>query len=366
MRDTTGLVLDGGSVAAKMAWLAHHEPDRIGRARWLLSPRDLMVWRLTGEVVTDTTMASATGLYDSVGGVVAGLVGGVGDLLPPIWPPDAVVGALLAGPAAELGIAEGIPVVVGAGDRACEVVGAGASGNRPMVSWGTTANASVPVDQRPSPSPDAMIVTRGAVAGWLLEGGLSAAGSLVDWLARLTGLDAVGLMERAAASPPGAGGVVALPWFGGARAPWWRPGARGALAGLSFDHDAGDLVRAVIEGVAWDVARCLSAAAGAGRPDPPFGGLVLGGGGTGSPVWMEVLTAVTGLPARRRRSGEAASAGAAMLAAQALGSPLDLDRLDPIAEETVPDESMVDRYRALRPRADAAADAVIEIPEPGA
>ncbi len=384
VRRRTGVVPDAASVAAKIAWLAHHEPDRLRRARWLLAPRDLLVWRLTGEVCTDPTLASATGLYDTssaadpgagsgtgVGVVagavaheaaepVAGLVGDAIGLLPPIRPSSGVVGTLLPGAAGELGLRAGVDVVIGAGDRACEVLGAGASATRPMVSWGTTANLSVPVDDRCG-LPEGMIVTRGALGGWLLEGGLSAAGSLVDWLARLTGLGPDALMEQAGQSPPGSRGVTVLPWFGGARAPWWRDSARGAVTGLSFDHGSGDLARAIVEAVAWDVARCLEAVTRGGSGGAGTGpvGLVLGGGGTTVAVWVDVLTAVTGLPASRRRSGEAASAGAALLAARATGIDADLDRLDPVSADAAPDPAAVVLYRSLRPIADDAARAVI-------
>jgi sugar (pentulose or hexulose) kinase len=79
------------------------------------------------------------------------------------------------------------------------------------------------------------------------------------------------------------------------------------------------------------------------------------------PLWNEILTAVTGLPARRRRSGEAASAGAAMVAARATGIELDLERLDPVDVELSPDPSTVASYAALRPAVDAAAAAVIDL-----
>ncbi len=383
VRRRTGVVLDAGSVAAKVAWLERHEPERIKAARWLLAPRDLVAWRLTGEVATDHTLASASGLFEisgpSIGGdgadgvdggddgglgaLVPGLVDDVADRLPESRPSNTVIGGLLGGPAAELGLAVGIPVVIGAGDRACEVLGTGSSATWPMVSWGTTANVSVPVRSLSAPTPRAMIVTRGALGGWLLEGGLSAAGSLVDWLAGLAGLDVDVLVQRARSSPPGSRGVIVLPWLGGARAPWWRDTARGAVVGLSFDHDVGDMARAVIESVAWDVNRCLESVfdgpSGATAPD----GLVLGGGGAGSAPWTEILSAVTGLPARRRHSGEAASAGAAMIVARAIGAQpaLDLDRLDPVEAEVSPDPSLVALYATLRPGVDAAADAVIEL-----
>ena len=317
---------------------------------------------MTGEVVTDPTMISAAGLQDADGEPVTDLVAVAGDRLPTVIPPDAVAGLLAPGPAAELGLTEGIPVVVGAGDRACEVLGTAASTDRPMVSWGTTANVSVPVGAFPVPVPAGLVVTRAASGDWLLEGGLSAAGSFLTWLSTLTGLDAATLMSRAAASPAGAHGVVALPWFGGARAPWWRDRARGGFLGLSFDHDAGDLARAVVESVAAEVRRCLRAAGGA-----PARGLALTGADPSTAPWAEVLTAVTGLPGVRRRSGLAASAGAALLVARAIGADYDLERIDPVVETVVPDDGAVARYHQLGERADAVAGAVVALDtgEPG-
>ena len=71
----TGVPLEAGSVAAKIAWLADHDGRRLAACTWLLSPRDLVAWRLTGEVVTDPTMASRSGLYDLDGRVVEELAG---------------------------------------------------------------------------------------------------------------------------------------------------------------------------------------------------------------------------------------------------------------------------------------------------
>jgi xylulokinase len=375
MRQRTGIVLDAGSMAAKLAWLSRNDPDRLRAARWILAPRDLIVWRLTGVVATDVTLASATGLYEtgrsdgaamSLGPLVGELAGRYADLLPSAVTPQAVIGAVTNGPASELGVPQNTPVVIGAGDRACEVLGAGASARRPMVSWGTTANVSIPSGVRPHPVPEGVIVTMGALGGWLVEGGLSAAGSVVEWLGRLTSLDTSVLMDRAAKSSPGARGIVALPWLGGARAPWWRDSARAAFVGLTFDHDAGDMARAIVESVAWDVVRCLEAATsrGAGLDAPKPLGIVLGGGGASDALWVEVLSAVTGLAARRRRSGAAASAGAALLARHALGQPVDLDRIDPIAFESSPDPEAVARYQSLRPIVDQAALAILRLPSP--
>ena len=355
--ERTGLVLDAAAPAAKVAWLADHDPARLDGARWLLAPRDLVVLRCTGEVRTDASLASASGLYDTTGDAVGApvdeLVGTAAGLLPEVVPSASVVAGLRPGPAADLGVRPGIPVVIGAGDRACEVLGSGAGPGRPMVSWGTTANVSVPVGHRPRPLPAAVVATCGALGGWLLEGGLSAAGSALAWLGRLAGVPVADLMDRAEASPPGARGATALPWFGGARAPWWRDGAGGAFLGLSLDHDAADLARALLESVALDLDRCLAVAAAGAT------GLALGGAGSASGLWVRILCAVTGLPALRRRSGEAASAGAALVAAAATGVPIDLERIDPVAQRASPEGDLVAAYGALRAGADAVAAAVL-------
>jgi xylulokinase len=358
VRRRTGAVLDGAAVGAKVAWLARHEPDRLSGAAWLLSPRDLMVWDLTGVLATDPTLASATGLFDADGREVQELVGPAAGRIPEVVDPDTVVGKVRPEPARNLGIDPGTPVVIGAGDRACEVLGAGATVDRAMVAWGTTANVSVPVGRLPGQIPAALTATRGAMGGWLLEGGLSAAGALLAWLGGVTGRSTGELADQAGLSPPGAGGVLALPWPGGARAPWWCDQSGAGFLGLGYEHGPADLARAVFEAVAYDVARCLDATSAAGFPP---GGLTIGGSTATGPVWIEVLTGVTGLAATRRRSGEAAMAGAALLASSALGLGFELERLDPVVAETRPRLDIAARYAELRPDADRIAAAVSEL-----
>jgi xylulokinase len=323
-----------------------------------------VVWHLTGTVATDATMASLTGCYAPDGQIVDHLAGMVGDRLPPVVPSDRVTGPLVAGAAEQLGLASGVPVVIGAGDRQCEVLGTGATGVVPMVSWGTTANVSLPVAVRPSPAPAGVVVSRAAADGWQLEGGVSAAGSLLGWLAGLCGRTPAELADLAAASPPGARGITAVPWLGGARAPWWRPGAGAAFVGLSGDHGPGDLARALYEAVASDIRRCLGRMAGDHGPGPEISALELTGGGASLPVWTEVLTGATGLPGRLRRSGQAASAGAALLAARAIGRSWDLEALDPVVRRFEVDPEIGRRYGELADHADRVAGALVDLGPP--
>ena len=365
----SGVGADAGSVAAKIAWLVAHEPGRVEASAWILAPRDLIVWRLTGTVATDATMASRTGLYDPEGRVAEDLAddlaAAVRSRLPGVVPSDRVTGRLRAEAAAALGLVAGLPVVIGAGDRPSEVLGSGATESVPMVSWGTTANVSIPVGSYPQEPPPGVVVSRAAGRGWLLEGGLSAAGSLLAWLGAMTGRPPAELAELALQSPPGGRGVVATPWLEGARAPWWKPGAAAAFTGLTSAHGPADLARAAFESVAWEAQRCLRAFGTRQPPGPAVSGLALGGSGADVPVWLDVLTGITGLGAVARRSGQAASAGAALLAAVAIGLDYELDLIDPVVTRSRPVPAAVHRYAELAEQSEQVAAAVVGLAASG-
>jgi sugar (pentulose or hexulose) kinase len=247
-RSATGVVLNGASCVAKLAWVAEHERDRFAAARWVLAPRDFVLARLLGdEVVTDPTLASRTGWY-RLNGAPAEHTEFVGGRLPRVVPSASVVRASNASAAGSdaltaLALDSSTAIVVGAGDRACEVLGVGASPTMPMVSWGTTTNVSIPVSDGATAAEGAA-VSRAALDGFLLEAGLSASGAAFGWLARLTGWHHDALFDGAADVAPGAQGLHALPWFHGARAPWWQPDAHAAFVGVTAGHGPAELARA--------------------------------------------------------------------------------------------------------------------------
>ena len=365
-RRRTGHPVDAGAVAAKIAWLSVHDAERLARAAWLVSPRDLLAWHLTGELATEPTMASRSGVYDLgaddviLGPVIGALAGAGADRLPPVVATGSVLGPLLAARADDLGLPAGIPIVLGATDRASEALGAAATATSPVVSWGTTASVSAAWSSRPADLPYGLGLTRGAAGDWLVEAGLSSAGALLDWLARLTGESAADLADRAAAAPPMARGVLAVPWLDGARAPRWTSGARAGFAGLGAGHDAGDLARAAYEAVAMDVATVLDSLGSVGAELPQA--ITLSGGGARVAAWVEAVIGITGLPAIHRHSSEAASAGAALTGARALGLATGLDELDPVVAETRPTAGLVARYAGFTERARALADRLIDLP----
>jgi xylulokinase len=355
-RARTGVVLNAACCAAKIAWVTDHEPEAFDAARWILAPRDFVIARLTGVVLTDETLASRTGLYGLDG--TLGVADSIAVKLPDVASAASVVpafdGARIHGPE-DLGLPAGVRIVVGGGDRACEVLGTGASAARPMVSWGTTANVSVPHAGPIGELPGVAAVSLGALGGFIVEAGLSAAGAALEWLERLTGRPTDVLLTQAAASPPGANGVVALPWLHGARAPWWEPDAHAAFAGLTAASGPGELARAVVESVAYDVDRCLDLIA------PDATELVVAGGGVKSQVWRDVLAAISERPLVRRAVDDAASVGARVLVGAALGSPVDLEAVNPVVARDEPDPDLRDRYRAARQESDTFARAMLDL-----
>ncbi len=352
-RAATGVVLNGAAHAAKLEWVARNAPDVLRRARWVLQPRDVVIARIAGAVVTDETLASRTGLCALGDGWLGDALATYGERLPPIVAPKAIVGEVTAEAARALALPRSARVIVGAGDRACEVLGTGASVRAPMVSWGTTANVSVPHPGPVGALPLVAAVSRGALGGFVVEAGLSAAGAAVGWLVSLTGRTHDDLLGAAAAVAPGAGGAIALPWFAGARGPWWRADAHAAFIGLTDAHGPAELTRAVVEGVAFDVARCLELIA------PERTEIVVAGAGAGQDLWRRVLAAVTGLPVIRRAIDDAASVGARLIVGAALGEPLDVDAANPVVEREQSDSSLVAAYRPIREASDAAATALL-------
>ena len=352
-RAATGVVLNAGAHAAKLAWVTRELSDAMARARWVLAPRDVVLTRMTGVVVTDETLASRTGLYALDGGWLADALVRYGAFLPRAVSSDTVVGELTPDAARALGLSPGVRVVAGAGDRACEVLGTAASPDTPMVSWGTTANVSVPHAGPASGLPTVAVVSRGALGGFVVEAGLSAAGAAIAWLSSLTGHTHDDLLAAAAAVPPGAAGVVALPWLAGARAPWWRPDAHGSFVGLTDAHGPAELSRAVVEGVALDTARCLELIA------PQHRAVVVAGGGAADDLWRRVLGAVTECAVTRRAVDDASSVGARLLVAAALEEPIHVDDVNPVVARENPDSALVADYRPVRAASDAVADALL-------
>jgi xylulokinase len=173
-----------------------------------------------------------------------------------------------------------------------------------------------------------------------------AAGGSLRWWRDLPGTDDYArLTGEAATVPPGAEGLIFLPYLSGERTPHLDAAARGAFVGLTTRHTRAHLVRAIMEGVAFSLAQGLDLIRDLGAPTDEVRAI---GGGARSPLWRQILADVLGLPVRRVVAEEGPAYGAALLAGCAVGvwsnvaESAALVRLRP--ERDTPDRASVRAY----------------------
>jgi xylulokinase len=227
-----------------------------------------------------------------------------------------------------------------------------------MLMYGTTMfmvfTNSVATGEQTLRTPS-MWTTVGAFPGTRnLAGGLSTSGALTAWLKDLTDADYPTLLAEAAASGPGARGLVMLPYFAGERTPIQDPDARGVIAGLTLSHTRGDLYRAALEATALGVRHNVETMRAAGAD---IRRIVAVGGGTQGSLWLQVVSDATGLVQEVPETTIGASYGAAFLAAGAVeadGAGPRIEDWNPVTTTITPDpalaatyDEMFDRYRRL-------------------
>ena len=323
----TGGRLASGFMAASLAWFRRHDPALVDRAAVCMSPKDAIRLRMTGEIATEPSDGSGTGMLNPATRRWAPeILAGVGispDQLPPLVEASDVAGLLRPVAAAELGLPPGIPVVVGGADTPIGMLGAGLTSRETfMLSLSTGGQIAVPSDD-PDTDPTGITLTYCSVlppsasaAGWYRMAAILSAGLALRWLRdevfEFTGPDAYArMLDMAATVPPGSRGLVFLPYLAGERSPHLDPSARGVLLGLTAAHGRAELARAVVEGITlgcYDASRSLAAAGTLGSM------ITLAGGGGKSPEWQRIVADVFGLPVRHLESGEQAALGACLLA----------------------------------------------------
>ena len=367
--------LSGKDPIAHIAWLRRTRPELNAATAMYLEPKDWLNLRLTGVRAATYDSIVMTWVTDNrdpdhvrYDDELLAMAGLRREWMPELVPATAVVGFLTDAAAAELGLPTGIPVIGGTPDVQSAAVGSGAVQDyEGHLYLGTSSwlSCHVPfkktdvlrgVASLPSPLPGRYFVadeqeTAGACLNWLRDqvlfpdDGLSDASAPEDVFARIDAM--------ASSTPPGSNGVIFTPWLNGERTPVDDHTIRGGWHHLSLRNDRADMVRSVLEGVAFNSRWLLEAVERfCGRPFPWIN--VVGGGGV-SPVWAQIHADVLDRPIRRGEHPIRANArGAALLAGVALGR-IRLDELGAkvrVLEEHRPDpahRAIYDQhYRAFR------------------
>ncbi len=331
----TGNPVLTGFTAPKILWVRENEPDLYRRVAHILLPKDYARYRLTGEFLSDVSDSSGTSLFD-VGRrqwsdeMLAALD------IPRAWLPEVtespvISGKLSADAARATGLAEGTPVVGGAGDQAAQAVGTGIVREGIVsVTLGTSGVVFAQSDTyRVEPQGRLHAFCHAVPGKWHLMGVMLSAGGSFRWyrdvlgqpeksMAEQSGKDAYDVLTAEAARvPAGCEGLLFLPYLTGERTPYPDPNARGVFFGLSVRHAKGHLTRAVLEGVSFGLRDSLELMRGLGVS---LSQVRVSGGGSRSPLWRQILADVFDTHIATVSVAEGAAYGAALLAAVGAGA----------------------------------------------
>jgi xylulokinase len=330
----------------KYHWMRENEPQMFARLYKWLDVKDYLVWRSTAVFSMGVDSAHATFLCDTRPGKIAWsepvcqLFDVSMDHLPPIIQSTDVAGELTAAAAQELGLVPGIPVFGGGGDLSLIAIGAGCLDLYDAhIYIGTSGWLASTVDKRMTDIGGLIASILGAIPGWynyIAE--QETAGRCLQWVRDHLALDEIGIyladnpysdavglvenlyeflnqeVERAA---PGSGGLIFTPWLHGNRSPFEDPYARGIFFNIGLQTGKREMVRAVLEGVAYHMRWMLERVE---KKVPHRESLRFVGGGAQSPAWAKILADVMG---RRievaQHAQNAGTIGAAVVCAVGLG-----------------------------------------------
>ncbi|WP_343653927.1 xylulokinase [Herbaspirillum sp.] len=324
-----------GYTGGKLLWLQKNEPHLYERLHLALNPKDYLRYLLTGEIATEVSDASGTGLFDVRGRRWArGLMTAAG-LEPAHFPScheSQVVSARVHHQAAaRFGIAPGIPVIGGGGDSVIQSLGAGVVAPGVLqTTLGTAGILAAALDQ-PLSSPDGRIQVFCNVAPgrWHAMGVSLNAGGALAWFRQVLAAgaerapDFEDIIAAAGRSVAGARGLLFLPYLNGERCPHPDPAARAAFIGLTARHDTADLARSVLEGVVHSLCDMHALMRAMGVPSGPVS---TSGGGTRSALWRQIQADMMGCDVvTRQGAAEGAALGAALLAGVGMQVWPDID-----------------------------------------
>ncbi|MGI5819156.1 MAG: xylulokinase [Armatimonadota bacterium] len=303
--------------AFKIGWLAEHQPEAHRAAKFLCLP-DYLVRRMTGEFATDFNIAQMGGLLDVGRGAWSQEIlaaAGIDEAqLPSIHPPGTVVGTLTQDAAGALGLPVGTPVCTGCNDQLAGAIGAGNVRSGVVSETTGTALAVVATTDERVDDMRFFVGRHAAEGAWYAMHYAPVSAIVLTWFRDLCGAgDWDELLAGVEEVPPGCDGLTVLPHFSGRPE---APDARGAILGLTLGHGRAEIARAIMESCACLLRELLHPLMAHGLMVERIRSL---GGAARSDLWLQMKADMLQTPVERPACTEAASLGAAMLAATGVG-----------------------------------------------
>jgi xylulokinase len=318
------------SVGPKILWFKKNEPDIFAKTERIFTASNFITYRLTGNFILDYSQAALFApLYDFKGSQwnkeICKELGFSLNLLPELRYCHEIAGTVTNKAAAETGLLQGTPVVVGTGDALAEFVSAGGFGHgQATLIYGTTGIIAITTDKAP-PMKEVFILPHPILNNFYMSwGGTSTTGALTKWfrdnfgdieriIQERTKVSAYTLLgEQAEDVSPGSEGLIVLPYFSGERTPINDPLARGVIIGLTVYHKRAHLYRALLEGSAYSFQHHFEVFEGYGFE---ISKVIACGGG----AWVQIVSDVSGHDQLIPEIPLGAEIGSAYLAAKAIG-----------------------------------------------
>jgi xylulokinase len=323
LESTANPVLTGFTLP-KLLWVRDHEPRNFESVRHVLLPKDYVRFRLTGELATEVSDASGTAMFDVVRRCWSfEMMDGLGldrSILPRAYESANVSGTISESAAALTGLAPGTPVAGGGGDQAAGAVGNGVVKTGAVSCTLGTSGVIFAYMEHVAYDPYGRVHTlcHAVPDKWHVMGVTQGAGLSLQWFRNQFApeMSYDELLIEAAQSPPGARGLYWLPYLMGERTPHLDAAARGGWIGLTAKHTRADLIRALIEGVAYSQKDGLDLVVALGMS---VASIRASGGGARSRLWRQILADVLGTPVVTMASDEGSALGAAIIAMVATG-----------------------------------------------
>lgn len=294
----TGTPIHPMSPFVKLVWMKETNYGPYTKAAYFMSMKEYLIWKWFGQRVIDYGMASATGLYnleEQSWDQEAMHIAGVSEAqLSEIVAPDLVLPPISKEVANDMGLKENTPFVIGSADGQLANLGDGAIlPGEVAISVGTSGairqfTSTMSVDHNFETFTYAFTKDTGIVGGPTNNGGI-----VVQWLKDILQFEGSfeELMEGATHISPGSDGIIFIPYVNGERAPVWNQQAKGSFCGLTIEHQRDHLVRAVLEGIAFNLYQIgQSLEKIAGKP----ASICVNGGLSKSELWVQILADVFG------------------------------------------------------------------------
>ena len=345
--------------AAKVLWTRETKPGLFADTHKFLLPKDVLTFWLTGEYGTDTTDASVTDLFSEQAQdwskSILDRMGIEREKLPPVRKSWDVIGEVSEQAALQTGLEKGTPVIAGAADWACLYYGAGGIKPGVTIDLSGTVGGVLTTTSSHVGLPSAMSIIPGLrhAFGCCIE----SSSAVYEWyrgiLGRFGGRNPVevpslaDLDSSAETVPPGAGGIIVVPRFAGARRPE-RSDSRGSIIGLTLSSTASQVARAILEGLAFEYRRGVERMRAVGIPCRRIRAI---GGGARSAVWRQIKADVTGAEYEAVNIDEVGAFGVAMLGGYAIGmfpslqSPIE--EFVAVTEVAIPRDEAATTYNHL-------------------